>query len=234
MGATDDRVAELLDRWLASVELHLRYRDLDDDAYARVRDWPPHQRPTRWILELARTRCLELKRLLAERAQRRDEGFAESLELMAFLANLLGSEHLERYIPLAVEDAAKAKPTAAPAAAARPPEARTAAAAPAAGRARSTARPDPPPVSASKAARKPPPGARPAAAIPRQPRVVDPDPATATVVADAVRLLKWGREWPQLAGLIARLADRPAEPEIWTILRRHRAEIEAQATRPTV
>jgi len=25
-------------------------------------------------------------------------------------------------------------------------------------------------------------------------------------------MLKWGREWPQIAGLIARLADRPSEP----------------------
>jgi hypothetical protein len=35
-----------------------------------------------------------------------------------------------------------------------------------------------------------------------------------------------------LAGLIARLADRPAEAEVWTILRAHRAEIEAQAKPP--
>jgi hypothetical protein len=51
------------------------------------------------------------------------------------------------------------------------------------------------------------------------------------VIADAVRLLNWGREWPQLAGLISRLADRPSEQEVWTILRRHRAEIETQASR---
>jgi len=55
---------------------------------------------------------------------------------------------------------------------------------------------------------------------------------TRTVIADAVRLLNWGRHWPQLASLIARLADRPAEPEVWTILRAHRAEIEAQAKPP--
>jgi hypothetical protein len=56
--------------------------------------------------------------------------------------------------------------------------------------------------------------------------------AVVTVIADAVRMLNWGREWPQLAGLIARLAGRPAENEVWEILRRHRAAIEAQATRP--
>jgi hypothetical protein len=58
------------------------------------------------------------------------------------------------------------------------------------------------------------------------------DKATATVIADAVRLISWGREWPQLAGLIARLADRPPEAEVWKILRQHRSEIETRARRP--
>jgi hypothetical protein len=58
------------------------------------------------------------------------------------------------------------------------------------------------------------------------------DKATATIIADAVRLLSWGREWPQLASLVARLADRPPEAEVLKILRQHRADIEAQARRP--
>jgi hypothetical protein len=58
------------------------------------------------------------------------------------------------------------------------------------------------------------------------------DTRSATVIADAVRLLNWGRPWPELAGLIARLADRPPEGEVWEILRRHRSEIEAQASPP--
>jgi hypothetical protein len=52
------------------------------------------------------------------------------------------------------------------------------------------------------------------------------------VIADAVRLISWGREWPQLAGLIARLANRPPEAEVWKILRKHRTAIETQARRP--
>lgn len=52
------------------------------------------------------------------------------------------------------------------------------------------------------------------------------------MIADAVRFLSWGREWPQLASSIARLADRPPEQEIWKILRAHRADIESQARRP--
>ncbi|HQR47880.1 MAG TPA: hypothetical protein PL152_01015, partial [Steroidobacteraceae bacterium] len=54
---------------------------------------------------------------------------------------------------------------------------------------------------------------------------------TEMVIADAVRLLSWGREWPQLAGLIARLADRPPEPEVWAILRAHRSSIQSKSRR---
>jgi hypothetical protein len=283
MGAADDRVSELLDRWLASVELHARYLALDDAAYAKVQDWPRHQRPTRWIIDLARSRCLELKRQLVERGTRGDASFADALELMAFLTSLLGSEHVERFIPLAAEG--KARPAAA--AAARPPSAepsppapsrsapgaqpaaapppqrepaarrhptptsdtviapspgRTERSAPArsaavkpkaaesrSGAARSTTRGTSPPKSARRTeaptpARKPP--------APARTRSSGHDATTATVIADAVRLLNWGRHWPQLASLIARIADRPAEPEVWTILRAHRAEIEAQANPP--
>src|SRR5215203_7218610 len=102
MTAADKRVQELLERWLASVELHAQYLKLDDEAYARAQDWPKHQRPTRWIVELARTRLLELQ---ANITKQRDAGdsasFAESLELMSFLTSLLGTEHIDRFIPLA-------------------------------------------------------------------------------------------------------------------------------------
>jgi hypothetical protein len=274
MGAADDRVSELLDRWLASVELHARYLALDDVAYAKAQDWPRHQRPTRWIVDLARSRCVELKRQLAERGARGDASFAEALELMAFLTSLLGSEHVERFIPLAVEG--KGKPSAAPASKAAAPELKPSAAAPApsprqapAPAPSAPAKPPPvppalaaaatPPVPArsapSRAASKSKTTARTPGRPGAQPRTArrseaatpdrkappsttveakpgDHDAVTATVIADAVRLLNWGRPWPQLASLIARLADRPAEPEVWTILRAHRAAIDAQATPP--
>ncbi len=54
---------------------------------------------------------------------------------------------------------------------------------------------------------------------------------TQQVIADAVRMLEWGREWPALAGLIARMADRPSETEIWKILRAYRADILATSHR---
>ena len=173
MSAADKRIAELLDRWLASIELHARYVELDDAAYAKAQDWPKHQRPTRWVVELARTRLLDLKRHVSEREARGDATFAEALELMGFLTTLLGAEHIERFIPLATK-----KP----------------------------------------------------AAPPRATHEV-PDRVTATVIADAVRFLAWGREWPQLASLIARLANRPGEQQVLQILRQHRAAIEAQATK---
>jgi len=269
MGAADDRVSELLDRWLASVELHARYLALDDLAYAKVQDWPRHQRPTRWIVDLARSRCVELKRQLAERGARGDASFADALELMAFLTSLLGAEHVERFMPLAVggKGKAAAAPEPKPSAAAPPAPAPRPAPAPA-----PSAPAEPPPgpsateaaVTPASPARTPPSRAHPkpktaarnpgrGAAQPRAARRTEPaaperkapastaakpkpgghDAATAIVIADAVRLLNWGRPWPQLASLIARLADRPTESEVWTILRAHRAEIDAQATPPS-
>ncbi len=101
MSMSDKRLEELLERWLASVDLHARYLQLDDAAYARAESWPKHQRPNALVIQLARTRLLELKAHLGERRDAGDHRFAEALELMSFLTSLLGSEHLERFIPLA-------------------------------------------------------------------------------------------------------------------------------------
>jgi hypothetical protein len=51
------------------------------------------------------------------------------------------------------------------------------------------------------------------------------------VIGDAVRLLKWGKQWHELAELIARIADRPAVPEVRKILRACKSEIESKAQR---
>jgi hypothetical protein len=223
MSAADKRVAELLERWTTSVELHARYLALDDATYARAQDWPKHQRPTRWVVELARTRLLELKRVAGERRSQGDAAFAEALELMAFLTNLLGSEHVERFIPLAQPKVeAPAPSAAAPAKAARRSE---------------TQRTDSRPAPAARTARPHSPTPRRASTPPPKSAPVVEEPAsnaqeTSTVIADAVRLISWGREWPQLAGLIARLANRPPEAEVWKILRKHRTAIETQARRP--
>jgi hypothetical protein len=51
------------------------------------------------------------------------------------------------------------------------------------------------------------------------------------VIADAVRLLGWGRQWHELAEMIARLAERPAPSEIRRILRTYREHIDAIVAR---
>ena len=240
MSTTEKRVEELLERWLASVELHLRYLKLDDATYARAEAWPKHQRPNALVVNLARTRLLDLKRHLNERRDAGDSKFAESLELMSFLTSLLGSEHLERFIPLATGKA----PDTGVSATVQQPRLRTSAKSSPTQRshgAAPTSTKAPPSDTARKSAsgthKRPPrpsatsaqPAARPesAAAVPPKPR----DAMSRQVVADAVRMLEWGREWPALAGLIARMADRPSETEIWKILRAHRSDILTAARR---
>ena len=72
MTAADKRMEELLDRWMASLELHTRYLKLDDAAYAQAEAWPKHQRPTKWVIDLARQRLIELRAHLTKRQQAGD------------------------------------------------------------------------------------------------------------------------------------------------------------------
>ena len=248
MSEADKRVSELLDRWLASLDLHARYLKLDDAEYAKVQPWPKHQRPNKWIIDLARQRVDELRFHLKERREVGDDEFADALELMGFLTSLLATEHLERFVPLAMpqKDAtvrqaalkeagttatvrprvpAPGKPTPSRTAAAKSTTGRPVAARPATPTPRRAAAT----TSAQKAApaRTAQPSHQPAAAA--RPAVKLTEQLTKLIVADAVRLLDWGSEWPQLAGLIARLADRPSEKEIWGVLSAHRGAIEARA-----
>ena len=99
--SADQRLLELLEKWLGSLDRHLEYASLDDAAYRKVQDWVEHQRPTRWIIDLARQRTLALKAMLEERIAAGDANFGDALELSIFLANLVGAQHIERFIPLA-------------------------------------------------------------------------------------------------------------------------------------
>ncbi|HEY3850645.1 MAG TPA: hypothetical protein VGL87_06740 [Steroidobacteraceae bacterium] len=122
----DQRLLELCDKWLKSLELHIRYSGLDTESYWKVQPWPEHQRPSRWIIDLAVQKAVALRSQVQERIKQGDTRFSDSLELMTFLANLIGSEHIERFIPLAdpehevdlrapaPEDAASDPPHAAP------------------------------------------------------------------------------------------------------------------------
>jgi hypothetical protein len=49
------------------------------------------------------------------------------------------------------------------------------------------------------------------------------------IIADAIRLLKWGKSWHELPELIERIAERPPAAEIRKVLRANRTDIEAKA-----
>ena len=233
MSAADKRIQELLDRWLASVEHHLRYLQLDDAAYARVESWPKHQRPTKWIVELARTRLLELQASLHRSQATGDSSFAESLELMSFLTSLLGSEHIERFIPLATgkpPDVASTTGTVEqPRVRSRRDPARNVSSDKESSAARKAlARRQPSRPTGTGAASS---VSRAAPAKPSVPLTAAEAEVVKTVVADAVRFLEWGTEWPALAGKIAQLAGRPPENQVRDVLRAHRDAIQQRSKR---
>ncbi|HSZ07852.1 MAG TPA: hypothetical protein VK794_04915 [Steroidobacteraceae bacterium] len=237
----DHRLLELLGRWLESLELHTKYSSLDDDSYWKVQPWSEHQRPTRWIIDLARQKTLALRAQVEQRAKTGDSQFSDALELMAFLANLVGAEHIERYIPVAdasnerdlssrtAEYAAAAtsqQPTASVTATREMPKFLGAKrVAPPAGtvqvarnerKSAAVVKPVP------KVAVKPPP--KKPAAPPE--RAGPSDAAKEQVIADAARLVQWGRKWFELPELIARMADRPALADVRRILKEHKVAIE--------
>src|SRR5882724_3628376 len=59
----------------------------------------PWQHPP--INDLAMQKTVALRTHIEERVKLGDATYSDSLELMIFLANLVGSEHIERFIPLA-------------------------------------------------------------------------------------------------------------------------------------
>lgn len=267
MTPADRRITELIDKWLASIDLHLKYVELSDAAYARVQAWPKHDRPTRWVLEVARQKILELKAQCETRQAMGDGKFSEALELMAFLANLVGIQHIQRFVPLA--DPSRTEPVvssttatvevvqpprAVPAQKPRPsgddttremprikatapPPTRPAPAparpAPAPARAAPAPAPTPSPAKRTDGAKAP---ARAAAAAPPRPAAAAAAKSTTVstelrgkIIADAIRLLKWGKSWHELPELIERIAERPSATEIRKVLRANRADIEAKA-----
>jgi hypothetical protein len=239
----DLRLLELLEKWLTSLELHAQYAALDDLSYSQVQSWPEHDRPTRWIIDLAKEKTLALRGQVQERIAGGDAKFSDSLELMTFLANLIGSEHIERYIPLADPAAAtgtrkmpKVNGSAPPA----PPEPARAARSeraerkPAAGEVKAAAARTPsrssPTYDHSGAAaavynRN---GAPPATAYDRS---VPPAAAHALVIDDAARLVRAGRKWYELAEIIAAMADRPQLTDVRRILKDSKDAIDSKAGR---
>jgi hypothetical protein len=67
----------------------------------------------------------------------------------------------------------------------------------------------------------------------KQPAKIAPaqnvDATRVQVIADAVRLVQWGRKWYELAELIARMAGRPPLSEVRRILKDNKTAIEKKA-----
>ena len=103
-GEQTGQLEALLERWQISLDLHARYAALDEARYWHVQPWPKHERPQRWIIQLARKRILALKRIVAQRQAEGDRAFIEGIEIMSFLATLVGLTSVERFIPLATHE----------------------------------------------------------------------------------------------------------------------------------
>ncbi len=270
----DQRLTELLDRWLTSLDLHLKYSSLDDDTYWKVQPWVEHQRPTRWIVELAKQKTAALKAQVEQRVDSGDTEFSDALEQMMFLANLVGLQHIERFIPVAEPSAELGRdsgtsivgtgthemPKPAPSTSStrempRPSLSSTGTREmprPSAGTTGTREMPKPAvraerkKVAAKPAVKKrsePVAPARPAPARSAPGRgvavpslAIPPPPAAEAqrkqVIADAVRLLQWGRRWFELAELIARMADRPPVRTVSRLLNENRTLIEKAMADP--
>ena len=207
MTPADERVLQLLQKWQKSLDLHSRYADLPEDQYWLVQPWPNHQRPTKWVVDLARQRLADLQNIVKMRLASGDPSLSEALELMSFLTNLVGSQHVERFVPIAEPererqlDKAKA-----------PKSTSTTSTA-------TVVKPLPPPPKPAKSA-----GGKQKAAA-KAPKPVNDTTVTA-VVKDAARLLSWGRDWHELPEAIARIAGRPSAAQVRQILRSSKGAIE--------
>jgi hypothetical protein len=211
MTPADDRVLQLLQKWQKSLDLHARYADLPEDQYWLVQPWPNHQRPTKWVVDLARQRLADLQTIVKTRLASGDPSLSEALELMSFLTNLVGSQHVERFVPIAEPERErqldKAKVTKSTSATST-----------------ATVVKPPPPPKPQKAA-----GGKPKAAA-KAPKPINDTTVTA-VVKDAARLLSWGRDWHELPEAIARIAGRPNVAQVRQILRTSRGAIEERVER---
>ena len=236
------RIELLLQRWGASLALHQRYTGLDDEHYWQVQPWPKHVRPVSLILNLAQQKLTALERISRQRGQDTDGAFFEALELMAQLANLVGLQNIERFVPFA--DGAterrhvqktSAITTIAPVAPSAPRRDDATRQMPALhpgklGRMLLAqrvgvpykARPAKTALSQRTAAIKAAPANKVVAAKPA-PRSVE-----AIVVDDVLRLIGWGRATQELPDLIATLSGRPNAQGVRKIIREYRVHIKRQ------
>ncbi len=202
MTPADERVLQLLQKWQKSLELHARYADLPDDQYWLVQPWPTHQRPTKWVIDLSRQRLADLQNIVKPRLASGDPSLSEALEMMSFLTNLVGSQHVERFVPVAEPERERRLERVTRGKSASPASAATAVR----------------PAAATAKAKS---GAK--ATKPAN------DTTITAVLKDATRLLAWGRVWHELPEAIARMAGRPDIAQVRQILRSRRSTIEQRA-----
>ncbi len=202
MTPADERVLQLLQKWQKSLQLHAGYAGLPEDQYWMVQPWPTHQRPTKWVIDLARQRLVDLQTIVKTRLAAADPSLSEALELMSFLTNLVGSQHVERFVPVAEpERERQLEPT-------------TQAKATSTSSTSTMVKPRTPATKTKSAGRS----TKPAN-----------DSTITQVVKDAARLMSWGRAWHELPEAIARIADRPDVAQVRQILRSKRSLIEQRA-----
>lgn len=245
----------LIARWRTSLQLHLQYASLDEERYWHVQPWPRHERPQPWILNLANDKLAALDRTVKSRAQENDRAFLEALESMAFLANLIGLQNIERFIPLAdpaaerrdvlrASSAAIAAPRSNPAAKPAPPRDDHTRQMPALQPGKLGAmllaqkvgvpyknKPGKPSSTSRPSAAKAPPATAKAVA-PAVAKSSVPKPSAgsieATVVDDVVRLIGWGREAHEVPDLIASMSGRPGVNTIRRIIKDYKIHIQRQ------
>jgi len=212
MTPADERIIQLLAKWRTSLDLHSRYTRLSDDQYWLVQPWPQHQRPTPWIVDLASQRLMDLQRIVQARISAGDPSLSEALELMSFLANLVGSQNVQRYVPIAEPE--QQRPIESLLTQGDAPQPATAPRA-------EPAAPQAAPASSATPSKGP--GAEAAASESSGDENED-------VIRDAIRLLSWGRDWHELPSAISRMSGRPAATRVRQILKANRAHIEKQAS----
>jgi hypothetical protein len=64
-----------------------------------------------------------------------------------------------------------------------------------------------------------------------EPGKLSPEAMHEQVIADAARLVQWGRKWYELAELISSMADRPSLIDVRRILKDNKTVIEKKAGR---
>lgn len=121
MTPADERVTSLLAAWRKSLLMHREYTRLSDSEYQEQQAWPPHERPSPWVVDMAAQRLADLDRIVRGRLATGDPSLSEALELMALLSRMMDSPVGHRFIPRAEhrEVAVKAAVSIAPAATAK-------------------------------------------------------------------------------------------------------------------